>query len=377
MAYVILTIIVILGFVDIKNKHMNRGILLLIAGYMWVLVGLNTATPDYYAYESMYINYNTPAYSLHEPGFLLLCGIGNLFGMTYQQFRMLEASILVVISIATIKKASVKVNTVLVLYLLTTYIGFASGLRQALGSSISAFCICYLFENNKRVNIKFVVGILIATMFHYSSLFYLIFLFAKRKRIRMSSMFILIAVELLAFEIVKRNILYNILITFIKSNKVANWFNYSGVKHPSFLAVGFFVAIQSMMIYLIIKAVKSIKNSNKNVMSYNEKCYWEKEENLNKIININYMMLLIIPGYLINSNFLRLVLGIIILNYSVIEHSIGLKNMKLRVMTTTNKNIIIQCATFIIALLYFALNSVVNEMVLNCNRLFSLLTLWI
>lgn len=374
MTYVILFLITCLGFIELKNKRFDHIVQFLIIGYFWVIIGLNSATPDFAVYEDMYHNYNAPQYALHEPGFLFLCGICKILGLSFQQFRMIEATILSILLVAITKKLSIKYNAVLVLFILSSCLGYASGLRQALGSTIAAFTICYLFSDSPKANIKFVVGILTAVTFHYSAFFFIILIFAKKRRKIKNMVIIILLAELFAFGLVKNNLLYHVVSEIFVSEKISGWFNYSQIPHPSLFSVSCLVAVQLVLIYIVYISAKDIRHyyslSQFKKSVFND--LWSEEKNLATILNINYLMLLLIPGYLLHFIFVRILLSILIIDFAVIEHAIGLRMHQINIGCTTSKILIFQVYMIFIAILGFLYSFLPVTMALNNNYLFSL-----
>ena len=175
-------VVPILLFIFNILKSRNTIIYRITIIYLYILAGLNIYTPDYKSYEILYTYCDSAwARKAYEFGFVQLCIFFKGIGASYQEFRMIFALIYVIIINFTILRLSNRPNFTLAMYLLWPFIPFVSGIRFAMASAIVCFSIPFLIKNTKSGIIQYIIGISIAALFHISTLFYLLFIFFRKR----------------------------------------------------------------------------------------------------------------------------------------------------------------------------------------------------
>lgn len=221
MGYMIVAFVILLGLYFKKSRIVTN----VMSIYYWALVALNTYTPDYEAYKEMYLCCFEPRYIGHEIGYMTLCRICLTLGLSYVQFRMVIALIISVFTIKGLRFYTNQINYALALYLIFPFPGYVSGLRSAVSTSIIIYCSRFVFMDGMEACIKYIIGIGIAMLFHYSAVFCLVFLFAKFKRIKTIEIMICVIVSIIGFCFLgKTGVLYDIVCIFLKYEKVLQWF---------------------------------------------------------------------------------------------------------------------------------------------------------
>lgn len=286
-------------------------------------MGLNTKTPDYETYKIIYrdsIFLNAKLYV--EPAYKLICLFFNYLGFTFQQFRMIWAAVYSLVLLAAVKKLSIKPNITLALYLLWPCVSFVSGMRFALASVLVCLGTSYLIENNWKGIIKFIVIVLIGASIHRSVLFYLVFIFARKKFTGKQYLIIFSAILLLTMS------LYTGLIASIAQSvfsgeleyKIFRWTSLdsdTGVVHLNMM--GFIVNISFVIIFTflinemskpIIRFAKLKRNELQTVQ------YIKIIQTVTLYKNISMCLLLTIPLYIITQEYSRLLYGILLIYYS-------------------------------------------------------------
>ena len=306
---------------------------------MWIILGLNTNTPDYLNYLYMYIYSDTSIYATHEMGYIWFCRLFHSLGLTFQQFRMIYAFFYMMIVVKTIRQYTNNVNFVLVLFFIFPFLPYVSGLRNTMAAAIVCYSIHFLFERNKKGTTKYIIGILAATLFHYSSLFYLVFLFARRK---INVLFLLAIGFLVGGIATHTTILLHIAESITANEKILTWFDMSathGLLHTNWKGMTVILSVLGINIVLCQWAAK-VLNYRTNLLNYesggdeeiclpldssaDEKSIYNSET-LKIIINANYLILLLIPGFLISLNYNRLFYGILLIDYCMFAEAINMK----------------------------------------------------
>jgi len=305
MAYIIPLLLLIAGFAQPKNKVVTYLFLL----YFWVLMGLNTYTPDYEEYEKCY--YSIWLYPHYELGFQGLCILGNMYGLTFQEFRMIYAALFSLFTYIAIKRLTPYPNYVLALFLLWPFVPGVSGIRQTMANMIVACGIPCLFKDGKKQVVHYILWVLLAASIHQSSLFFLLFIFARRtfgskeKKV----LILLIGAGLLLFA--GSQLIGNIT-GLIDNHKFDKWLNINsdqGVNHPSLYK--FVVQVSFLLGYrlLVSSFVNKILKSNSTPSS--------QKKRLMVYSNISVILLIIIPGFLVTNEYQRLLYATLIVYYCV------------------------------------------------------------
>lgn len=220
MGYLVAAVVIFLGC----YKQNSKIVTYIIAFYMWSLIAFNIGTSDYYAFEEMFYYAFEARYANHEPGFLFLCQVMNRSGFTFLQFRMVIAGIIVFLFLEGMRPFTRHLNYALALFLIFPFGGTVSGLRHSMAVSIIVFFIRYIFIEKKSEVLKYILGVMLATLFHYSAIIYLLFLLARGKRLILPGFAVLttfIFTGIIFFF--KTGVAYGLIRQVINSPKVLNW----------------------------------------------------------------------------------------------------------------------------------------------------------
>lgn len=111
-----------------------------------------------------------------EIGYLIINRIVGLFTDNFQIFLFIISFISLLFFYKALEYERKNINYFLAFFLFGTmlYLYFFGIIRLFLAVGIVSYALRYLFENNKK---KYIIFIIIASLFHYSALFMLIFLF--------------------------------------------------------------------------------------------------------------------------------------------------------------------------------------------------------
>lgn len=217
-------IVIGLGLKYKKSKIITR----LMCFYSWALIGLNTYTADFASYEEMYVCSFEPRYSGHEPAYMALCKLCLSIGMSYRIFRMVVAAVIVFLTYKGLSYYTKRINYALALYLIFPFVGSASGLRNSFSVAIMLVVSRYLFDKRKKAAIKYILGVLVAMSFHYSSVFYFTFLIVRHNRAKNLTLIAEVLTGIIGFLVVSgTGFMYQIVSIFTTRTKILSWFHYS------------------------------------------------------------------------------------------------------------------------------------------------------
>lgn len=169
-----LTIIgIIVGLLFQKNKVVTTYNAVL----MWIITGWQYNTADYYEYGRL-LSVSASNFSLSifkEPFFYLINVVVNRFNGNIQAVYIICGLMAVVVLIWGISRLTDRINLVLSFFLIATFLLYAVQIRNFVAMAFILVAMKYIVDEKKNVK-KFVLFILIASGFHVTALFYLIFI---------------------------------------------------------------------------------------------------------------------------------------------------------------------------------------------------------
>jgi hypothetical protein len=180
MYFYICLILLTLSLIESLFKHeinIKRVLLIFSISLLFILIAFNTWSPDLDSYKLHYENYDEQyvKYSI-EPLTLLIMNYANRFGLTFEQYQIFIAFIIVFL----LYKSLVKYSPLPIFILGCFYfIPFYPNIVQ-LRSFLSYTILIYAFRFLNDQKIKFWILFLIAFLTHYSVLVFLPFILLKR-----------------------------------------------------------------------------------------------------------------------------------------------------------------------------------------------------
>ena len=184
-------ILVIISFFDIvKISNFLKKFFLFIEGIlMFLLIAFRENVPDLISYEKMYYrsSFNTLNF-LQDPFFGIYMNISKSLGLSYREFIILNSFIFVFLAIVLLKNMTKYTFSFMLLFFTTTFLlkGF-SQIRNAIAIMIFIFSLRYIEKENF---FKYFLSILIASMFHISSIAYIFLYFFRNIKINIKILFI-------------------------------------------------------------------------------------------------------------------------------------------------------------------------------------------
>lgn len=319
IGYFVYATIIMLGFIKKKNDRVTH----IMGIYMWFIIAFSNTAADYYAYEEMYYCAFEPRYGDHEYGYMAICKLCLRLGLSYTTFRCIIASIIVIISIKAVEQYADRKNHVLSMYLIFPFLGCASGLRQACANSIILYSVKYILNDGRKNTFKFLFCIILATLFHYSSLFFILLLYAKYRKSKNISMAIQCTiVGTITLIFAKTNILFILVSRFTNREKTIRWLqlhmNFSGL-----YIVSLFLFV--LFLFILYQARVLIRIRDNSFFLSQSKLNYKQARTVSGCI---ILTLLAFVGALLNSVvFLRLVLVLIPIGYAVCADAFAVYNI--------------------------------------------------
>lgn len=311
MLYFLTLLAIVSGLIKQKSEFVMICMFLL----LWILFGFNTNNADYLIYNLMYDGH----YPNHEIGFIFIISLFNKLGFTYQQFLMSISLMSYLFIFSVIRRYSIKTNFIFALYFIFPFMLDIVQIRNFIAMTFIIGGIPYLLSNRKTSTLKYLGVVLVASTFHYTSLFYLVLVLAKSKSWR-KLLLLFSIISFISTIIAYTNIIPTMMELIFMSEKVTGWFQER-------TRLGFIVPLILQIIsfgfvyYSYYKYVKNSKISDMNNVIINER-YKKVEFNQSKlfelIFRINIVFLIAIPFYIFNVTFFRLYRNILLFNYLII-----------------------------------------------------------
>lgn len=224
MGYIVAFFFILLGI----YKQDSKKVTVAMAVYFCILIGLNEASADYWLYKAMYNNCFDPIFASHEPAYLLLCKLFYSLGVSFVAFRLLIGLLIAYLICKTARFFTKNVNLVLALLLIFPFCSSASGLRNSISSAIIFYAVHFLFEKKNCYLPKYFLLVLVATLFHYNSVFFLILPIATIRKIKFPALLAgTVSFIPVLVLVAKTNLPYKLLSQITSSEKVLNWFQFS------------------------------------------------------------------------------------------------------------------------------------------------------
>lgn len=297
----------IINLFFLKNK---RILTLLFPIILIILYGGNTVNPDYSAYE---MNYLYDQYEHFEIGYTILEKLFFSLGISYNGFRLVLASIGITLIHTTVKKIIPKrASLFYILYSLYPFMMDVVQVRNFLAMSIFIFSIHFLIEDKKNKDIKYIITIIIASLFQKTALIYLPFIFFLK--IRKTGNFKLIYIiaigttVALVFIPAFKNIFSNFVYMILGSNETR-----LVVYAEAQVSLGYFVFvfIQLTNFMFLRYSKKTSENSDAKKMCEKSKKF------INVIYWLNVYAFMFLPLYIFQATYTRFMRNIFPLNIIV------------------------------------------------------------
>ncbi len=282
---------------------------------MWLLYAFSTNSGDQSVYQNVYDNLFSKGYFTEfEPAFTVIMILCKALNLPFMAFRTVCASIFVVLLGFAINKYTKCSALVAFLFMLFPFPYFMSVMRAGIACLIITLSVDVLIKHNKYYVLKYFIGILVATLFHYSSIFFLLFIFAARKdRVAKGYLLITFICTFFVFLLYNQSIMYNFFSIFISRNKFLDWINPNAVDQASRSNLtGIICSIGIVVLNIIISWYANKKVKEAQLMLGHEENYVTRMSSFMKYSSI--LLLLTVPFLLVNNVFIRFSYEIILLN---------------------------------------------------------------
>lgn len=290
----------VIGFFK-KNSKILAWIMITM---MWIIMGLNTYSGDFSNYEWIYINIENRLYwNEFEPLFTLLMFVCHKIGLTFIGFRMVFAFIFLIVLHYTIQKYTENEAEVLALFMVFPYLYFVSVIRAGLSSVIVILALYEIIgENNNRI--KFFLLMMVAVLFHYTSILFFSYLLFKEKKYRKVMILSIVVLSLLGFVLYFNGLIYKFASVFTSNKRLLKWFNLSlGNDGNQELRRALYMIIILLIMVLIVYC--EYRNQKSNVYS---------GDLIENFLCLNINMIILLPVFFVTNTIVRILWEVLLAN---------------------------------------------------------------
>lgn len=329
MVYIISLILILLALVKKNSKIVFYMIFVLLI----ILLGGNTDNPDRFSYMNTYTSIaNGMFVAGYEFGFQMLCKIGSLLGLTYDQFLFIIAFIGVGLIVRTIKLYTSNISYVLALYFIYPFVWDVVQIRNFLAMSIIVFGSKYIISYKKEY-FKYIICVLIASTIHSSSIIYLsaLLIVIKNTKKLFGGVTLLTVISIILMPIILR---FAEILTLEGKVEV-----YTSTQTSMFtkICVVIFYICSTILVLIAMKTVMKEYTDNctlesmdlsSSLKTYKGGFLRLKRKNVKKmpidaesILKINIILMFCLYFLMNNLNFFRIYRNIFVLNYILFAQS--------------------------------------------------------
>lgn len=238
----------LISFAGILKKR-SKFLTIIMLCLMWVIFGLCTYNGDYNNYNWIYQNIQTPIYWLEfEPLYNVLMYSCSIIGLSFFQFRMVFATIYILLLYYVIGKYTKNKAQVLGFFMIFPFLYFTSTIRSGIASVIVILAY-YEITGGRNNKLKFWILMLIATLFHYTSIFFATYYFFRK--MRGNKIFFVIFLVIMAFALFMSGFIYSVMKQLTDNHRVLKWYSPENMKQEKRWIL-YLIIIDFMVLSLII-----------------------------------------------------------------------------------------------------------------------------
>lgn len=325
-AYILINVLALLIMLAaIKRRSNCIAILLLL--FMWSICIFCTDAFDLRNMKYVYDNF-PQVMEEYALGYDILFKTCIGLGLNFTAFKAIVSAFSLILTYMAIRKSTNYFALVIGLYAVYPFIGTVSQIRNGMMAAIVMYSlICFILDPRHSIW-KYVVGIGLACMFHWSAVFYLILILAKRKINKKTFLVCLISLIIVIDIIIQKNLLYPILSQFISNTRVLQWFNFNEIiawctpeiyNWKSKLILVMCQIIGYVVFYMVFRNYKKCLRQPRYIASSAviSKNHYFDETTLDFINRIVLLLFCIVPFYILFPEFFRMYKNVLLLIYIV------------------------------------------------------------
>ncbi len=299
-------------------KKESKAVFAIVFIWLWILMAFSSGNADEITNQTRY--YNLTSYSgMTEIGYKTLMGFFAGRGVPFEVYKCIISFVELLLIGSSVWKLTKNKNLVLALYFLFPFCMDVVQMRNTMGLSIVIFVLRFLVDDNNlnRNGVKrkvsndmlYLIGIIIASCFHFANIIYLILLLAKRMKLR-TLVFSLLGISMVGLVLINPVMLVSIgekigLGTKVKAILASTDLSNNALFHITLNRVVIYFIMFLMTYYFIVKRSKR-----------NDKLKGNGLITKDLALKVNIAILIIIPLMQYSVDFYRCQIGLSIFNYA-------------------------------------------------------------
>lgn len=259
-------------------------------------------------------------------------------GISFLAFKAICGIIELLLIYLSFRRTTKYIGFAMALYAIFPFVGTITQIRNSLAAAIVIYSATILLENRKKATLKFIIGIIIATTIHFSTLFYLVFVFVKKRFLKTEVVIlitVIVTISLYIFMLFSNN-LYIFASHFIRDNRILQYF--SSIEKSNLINI-VIPTLEQIIGIIILKMGCTICKKNIAIDDTSTSVQQKKGNQakwsvcndgkaITLLYKLNILTLLIIPFYVITPTIFRIYKYILPLNYMVMIPASFLSNRK-------------------------------------------------
>lgn len=240
-------------------KPKSRAFAILIAGYMFLMYGFNTYTGDYQAYEAIYDGILSEGIGHYELFFSILMFGCAKCGLSFLGFRIVLSLLYTVLCYKAVTKYTPYRAVAMVLCLIFPFPYYISVLRSGIAAALLLFSLQYLYKGGKKNMMRFVLLLICAVFFHYSSIVFFGILFVRKKMNYRYLFLVFCGVAALFVAFMNIDVIGAFLSRFTDRAKTLQWFSSAADLGLNWKGIAFQILIVFSNVFLNEWNVKTLR----------------------------------------------------------------------------------------------------------------------
>ena len=328
--------------------------------FMIITYGFNSVSGDYIAYEAAY-NSESIQYMLsfkhYEPLYSILMACCKIAGLNFTGFRVFIAVLFVIVLYKGVRYYTEDTARVLALYLVFPFTYFVSVLRAGLASVVILYASRYLCDDKRENKRAYIIGVIIACMFHYSSLIFFFALLSKRRFKKTTFILLLLSSAILAYLYNYTNLIGSILSMLTGRSKTLAWANKTDIQvqlNGKGIFAFVFIILTGYLFIHYIYIVYRKQMTGESITKVNEIIFQHEKNEIDFSYGLYYLSIFLVPFALINPTWLRVIWEMLIFLFIAFSHLMNLYRREKLIEKGTTALDIILLASWLVVLYLFA-----------------------
>ena len=214
----ILVILLDMLVIYLRNSKYYKVSLIITFIFLWIMLGWSYGAYDVEVAISRYENYHAYS-SSSELGYSFIIDLAHKIGMNYRSFFIVCSFFELGSMFLFVKNNSKNPLASFVVFLIFPFVIYLQYIRNLAAFSIVLFGFTSIIKKTKHCNIKYLVSVLLASLIHLDSLFFLLY-FPMFNMSKNKCIFLLIFVFAFLSSDFSLNVFYKILMSVFGDDKV-------------------------------------------------------------------------------------------------------------------------------------------------------------